>query len=108
MWNRPLLFLWVSVNISAGRHIHIAFPLFLPILYMLVDMLDDLYRLADFISFHGLSRSIRDKSWFGWAGFGFCVLRGITAELVFHTEPQELVRVDCGGDGRVKVVCRLI
>lgn len=104
--NRPVVLLWVSVDIRSEKNIRFKFPLFLPSLLMTADILEDMANFGKLF--------IRGKT-FGKDNISFEDLAGYTLifkklmlSFLFETGPLDLVDVDVKNkDDWVRVACRL-
>ncbi|MDR3551947.1 MAG: hypothetical protein P4L75_02375 [Clostridia bacterium] len=102
--NKPVLFLWISVNVSGPKQFRFKFPLALPVLAVLVDTLDDLE------SIYGLVWCCIPRRRRGWMpspeGLRQLApqLRGLLLGQMFSSVPYDLLDLEtCGGGRQVAV-----
>lgn len=102
MSNRPVMFLWVYINVKEKKHIRLVFLIPLVVLAMLADEADDLLSLVNFLSFGRFARG-KYGSALGWTRLANPVMR----EIIFKTGPIKLADISVKSGG-VRVLCSLI
>lgn len=110
MWNRPLLFLWFSIN-SRGdnHHFKLSFPLPLFVLPMFLDMVDDLMDFANLISVGNLYRK-NNSLYSGYmAKQWLSLVQNMVHELIWNGEPDDIVDIDVAeGCGKERFQMKLL
>lgn len=102
MSNRPVLFLYLYINIKEKKRIRLVFFIPLVALAMLADEADDLLSFINFLSFGRLAR--------GKCGPAISFVRSLSPvmrEIVFKTGPTKLADISVKSGG-VRIICSLI
>lgn len=109
MWNRPVLFLWISVDVRKNRRFRVSFPVAIYSLFGLIDAAEDLLELAGILTINGRIGHKEPGRSLALAKGWLYTSREVLRELVFFTGPVDLVDIDVDEkDGRrVKIKCLL-
>lgn len=110
MWNRPVLFLRVSIFVKKEGKRGFSIKLFLPLFLLLqwIDIAEDLLAFFHLFSRHGMP----GRRWGTWCGFhledGIAMIKAFVLQLILHTGRTDIADIDVESEGRrVMVKCLL-